>query len=189
LKNLLNLVILHPAGQTLSVEKKIVLDLVLVYLSILVIHMLAVNQSVYPTMTVHVIKLVFKTNAKTHVQEFAESMHSAKLSIIIRLALVTKALQAILYLHVKLFLRSLVRKQMFTILLANGYKFIFSQFTNQQILAFLLHAALIRNAERLTLMQCVHANPTILVCLHLVDLNALLALSVLKTKLVFVKNA
>jgi hypothetical protein len=171
LKNLLNLVVLHPADQTLSVEKKMVLDLVLVYRNIMVTLMLAVNQNVYPTMIVHVIKLVFKINAKIHVQEFAESMRSAKPSIIIHLALVMKASQAILFLHVIIFLRSLVRKRMNTILLANGYKFIFSQLLNKQILAFLLHAALIRNAERLTLMQCVHANLTILVCLHLVDLN------------------
>lgn len=70
-----------------------------------------------------------------------------------------------------------------------SYKFIFSQFIKiLKTHVFHLHAVQIHNVERLTLMQYVHVDPVILELLQIVDLNASLALSVLKTKLVSVKN-
>lgn len=60
---------------------------------------------------------------------------------------------------------------------------------NHQTLAFLLHVVPIHSVEKLILTQYAHASLTTLACLQAAVLNASLALSVRRTKLVFVKNA
>lgn len=82
LKKLQTLAFRHLAEQMLFVKNKMVLDLVLAYMIILEILMNFVDLSVQSILIAHQTKLVWETNARTHVQAHVLNLLFAMLSTI-----------------------------------------------------------------------------------------------------------